>query len=408
MHLSAIEKSLLEGETGTAAKKAMEILVALGKIFHAQDMVEVSSAQIAGVSYQNIGDPGIEFLTHWVELDAAVRIPAFMNPAGIDRNQWKQMGFSESFAVKQLEIISLLQKMGIAPTLSCTPYHLGHTPTIHEHVAWSESSAVSYANSVLGARTNREGGPSALAAAITGRTPRFGLHLQENRRATHRIDVKCKLTHASEFGLIGYLVGKAVGNGIPYFCTLTLPEGEIDRTSALKTLGAAMAASGAVALYHVHDFTPELLEAPDAVISSDLPVVAIDSIEQAIASLRQQGTQLDLVALGCPHSSIEQIREIAEFIGDRTCKAKLWITTSAAVRTIAASSGLIDQLNHAGVNVIADTCMVVAPLQSLDIKYVGVDSAKAACYLPSHQGMTTYWGTTEQCIESAIEGQWKF
>ncbi len=408
MHLSNDEQSMLAGEAGVAVRKAMEILVTLGKIFHADQMVPVQSAQIAGVSYQNIGEPGIDFLQDWAAMGARSRIPAFMNPAGIDRDQWQQLGIPTDFAARQNRIIDLLAEMGVERTLTCTPYHIGHVPSAGAHIAWSESSAVSYANSVLGARTNREGGPSALAAAITGRTPCFGLHIDYNRRATHRIRICTTVAQPAEYGLIGYLVGKIVGQGIPCFDELTLPDEPWQRETALKTLGAAMAASGAVALYHIRNFTPDILEQPEAFVSHDMPVTDIDDLRPAIQALRQHGGNLDLVALGCPHSSFDQLKDIAATIAKRGLKTPLWVTTSAAVKQAASETGLAEAIESAGGKVVADTCMVVAPLQALGIRYIGVDSAKAACYLPSHQGTVTYWGTTEQCIESAIEGKWLF
>lgn len=408
MHLTEEEKSFLAGEHGAGVKKAMEILVAFGKIFEAQKMIPVASAQVAGVSYKNIGDPGLEFLTDWAKIGAKARIPAFMNPAGIDRAIWEELGIDEHFAEKQTEIINVLTQMDIIPTLTCTPYHIGYTPSFGQHIAWSESSAVSYANSVLGARTNREGGPSALASAITGRTPEFGLHLAENRKANYIIDVKCKVSSLRDFNLLGYLIGKQVGNGIPYFYGLDLPELEWKRTNCLKALGAAMAASGAVALYHIHNETPESKQMKEGMIATDAKKINILELQAALSEQKYDENQLDLVTIGCPHLSIEELKEIMHMIQGKNLKTELWLTTSFQVRKQAEEEGVVDIIKKAGGTVISDTCMVVAPLKELGLKYVAVNSAKAACYLPSHQEMTTYWGSTEQCIESALEGRWKF
>ena len=407
MKLTEKEQALLDGKHGRGLKKAMEILLALGKIYGAKDMAPVTSAQIAGVSYKNIGDPGLEFLTDWANQNARVHIPAFMNPAGIDRQLWRQLGFPETFALKQIEIIEALKQMGVRATLTCTPYHIGIVPQKGEHIAWSESSAVSYANSVLGARTNREGGPSALAAAFCGRTPRFGLHLHENRLATHRVLVKCKLESSADFGLLGYLIGKQVGSGIPFFQGIELPKEETERTTCLKSLGAAMAASGAVALYHIEGCTPEAKMYGERIIKPTTNAIEISSLDEAKIALDHEGDQIDLVTLGCPHASLAELQEIARMIGNHQLKKPLWIASSAIVREDARANGILARIEKAGGSVLADTCMVVAPLEEMGIKFIATNSAKAATYLPSHQAAIVRYGTTEQCINAAIQGTWK-
>ncbi len=404
MKLTEKEQALLDGKHGQGLKKAMEILLALGKIYGAKEMVPVTSAQIAGVSYKNIGDPGLEFLSDWANQNAQVHIPAFMNPAGIDRQLWRQLGFPEAFAQKQIEIIEVLKRMGVRATLTCTPYHIGIVPQKGEHIAWSESSAVSYANSVLGARTNREGGPSALAAAFCGRTPCFGLHLHENRLATHRISVTCKLESSADFGLLGYLVGKKVGNGIPFFQGINLPIDETERTSCLKALGAAMAASGAVALYHIDNFTPEAKAYGERIIRQDAVIIEIKNLAEAKIALNQQGEQIDLVTLGCPHVSLDELKEISRMIENHQLKKPLWIASSAIVREDARANGILEIIEKAGGKILADTCMVVAPLEEMGIKFIATNSAKAATYLPSHQAAVVHFGTTERCIQAAING----
>jgi predicted aconitase len=428
MNLTEKEQALLDGKHGRGLKKAMEILMTLGRIYGVKEMVPVTSAQIAGVSYKNIGNPGLEFLTDWANQEARVHIPAFMNPAGIDRQLWRQLGFPEAFALKQIEIIEVLKRMGVRATLTCTPYHIGIVPQKGEHIAWSESSAVSYANSVLGARTNREGGPSALAAAFCGRTPRFGLHLHENRLATHRVLVNCKLESSADFGLLGYLIGKQVGSGIPFFQGIELPENETERTTCLKALGAAMAASGAVALYHIEDFTPEAIAYGYRILKSDAMTIEINSadkdsvpltpnypiselpnyltlsLDEARSTLNQPGSGIDLVTLGCPHVSLEELKEIAKIIGNQKLKKPMWIASSAIVREDARANGTLEIIENAGGTILADTCMVVAPLEEMGIKFIVTNSAKAATYLPSHQAAVVHFGTTEQCIQAAIKG----
>jgi len=406
MKLTDDDRGILSGESGPGAQKAMEILLSLGRIFEAEKMIPIESAQIAGVSYLNIGDIGLEFLKDWADAGARVSIPSFMNPAGIDRRLWKKMGISDHFARQQMEIISTLHRMGIEETLTCTPYHIGHVPKNGDHLAWSESSAVSFANSALGARTNREGGPSALAAAIIGKTPFYGLHLFENRVATHRINVKCTVKTVEEYNLLGHTIGSKVGHAIPYIHGLELLIDSPHATSCLKSLGAAMAASGSIALYHIDGITPEAIEYGPDLSGDHMSEITITHLDESRHALQQSSTKLQLVTLGCPHASLDELKNYAHLLQDVRVKIPLWITTSAHVYQQAEENGLLDIIERSGALVIADTCMVVAPLKYLGYSYIAVDSAKAACYLPSHQDATTYFGSTEQCIKSAREGKW--
>ncbi len=195
MYLTKEEELILAGEYGYALQKAMEILVALGDIYGADRLIPIKSAQVAGVSYKNIGDAGIEFLRDFVEAGAKVSVYTTLNPAGIG---------DDEFMEKQMEVLELYRKMGIEVTSTCTPYYGANLPPKFggDHIAWSESSAVSFANSILGARTNREGGPSSLAAAIVGKTPNYGLHLDENRKATVIVDVKAKVKTFADYSVL--------------------------------------------------------------------------------------------------------------------------------------------------------------------------------------------------------------
>lgn len=206
---------MMAGEEGPIRQKALEILVALGEIFGADRLIPVHSVQVAGVSYKTIGQAGLE----WVESlsRGKVCVPTTLNPAGMDLENWERMNVSADFAEKQMEVINAYRKLGIHTICSCTPYLLGNIPRFGEHIAWSESSAVCFANSVLGARTNREGGPSALASALTGRTANYGYHLSENRKSTLKVNLKTCLAEESDFGAVGYHVGQIVRNGVPFF-----------------------------------------------------------------------------------------------------------------------------------------------------------------------------------------------
>ncbi|MCD6549409.1 aconitase X catalytic domain-containing protein [Candidatus Micrarchaeota archaeon] len=388
MYLDNEEEKMLDGEFGPAVQKAMEILVALGKIYGAERMIRVESVQVAGVSYKTMGDAGLEFIEEFAEMGAKVRVPTFINPAGMDRIRWREMGVPEEFAEKQIRLMDAYESMGINPTYTCAPYHIGIRPKLGEHVAWSESNAVSFANSVLGARTNREGGPSALAAAITGRTPEYGLHLDENRAATVLVKVNADVSTRFMYGALGALVGKMVKGKIPAFEGLKTPD-EIK----MKYLGAAMAASGSVALYYVKGGTPEWK------LDEDYETVEIngDMISETIETMNSIDNP-EVITIGCPHASLEEIEEIAGLMEDGRMK-KVWVFTARAIFEKAREKGLIKKIEDAGGKVFADTCMVVAPLYEIGIRRTGVDSGKAAKYLPSFNKQKIKYGSVEELLE---------
>jgi predicted aconitase len=399
MKLSTEERAMLAGDLGPAVRKAMEIVCALGHIYGARGLVPVGSVQVAGVSYRNLGEAGLEFLREWAGQSARARVPTMLNPAGMDLRVWRELGFSESFARSQLAVIDAFRRMGVRTTCTCTPYLVSDLPREGEHVAWAESSAVSYANSVLGARTNREGGPSALAAAITGRTAAYGLHLDENRRAALQVVVRCPVRTLSDFGALGYLVGKAARNRVPYFVGLEACSGP-----ALKALGAAMAASGAVALYHVPGVTPEA-DRP-GVLASEHETLIVDDLQPAYVALNSDVHQIDLVWFGCPHASLEEMAEVVRLLNGRRARSALWITAAREVREQAETRGLVAAVEASGGRVVADMCAVVAPMLELGFRTLATPSAKGATYMPSHAGVQVRYGTVEQCVEAAVSGVW--
>lgn len=406
---------MLAGDQGPAVQKAIELVAALGSIYGAKDLVPIESVQVAGVSYKNLGPAGLSFLRDWTEQGAKVRVPTLLNPAGMDVQRWQTLGFDADFAQQQIQVIQAFTAMGIHPTCTCTPYLIGLVPKTGAHVAWAESSAVSFANSALGARTNREGGPSALAAAICGRTARYGLHLEENRRATIEITVHCPVREPSDWGALGYLAGKQVQNRVPYFRGLAdgassnekssiLPHLSNSQVSNLKALGAAMAASGAVALYHVEGITPE--SQAQSMLHKEHDRLVIDSLEPGYRALSGDAREIDLVWLGCPHASLEQVAQLADFARGKRFKPDVWITTSRMVREKAAGAGYVEAIEAAGGEVVADTCVVVAPVGGR-FRTMATLSGKGAFYAPSYLGMNVRYGTWEQLKQVMLSGIWE-
>lgn len=439
MRLTDEEQAMLAGDLGPGVQKAMEILTALGKIYGARDLVPVTSVQVAGVSYKNLGEAGLEFLAEWAAQGARVRVPTTLNPAGLDLERWSELGFDADFADRQARVIQAFSDMGIRTTCTCTPYFVGNLPGRGDHIAWAESSAVSFANSVLGACTNREGGPSALAAAITGRTPRYGLHLPENRRAQVVVEVRCPVQSYADFGALGAMVGRMARNRVPYFgvssSEFRVPGSQFAASSSelpasstesqtpnsklqtvnpklqthvdlLRGLGAAMAASGAVALYHIEGVTPEADE-PD-IIAPDAETFVVQSLDEGYAALDSGGEgAIDLVWIGCPHASLDELALVIGLLVGRQVRTALWVTMAREVRVEAEKTGLVEALESLGGRVVADTCLVVAPVRELGFRRMATPSGKGAYYAPSHSGLAVRYGPLEACIEAAVTGRWQ-
>jgi len=402
MHLTAEEQNMLDGVYGETVRRSMKVLVALGEIYGADHMVEVKNVHSPGVSYRVAGDAGLSYVKD-ASKEVKFRVPMTLNTIGIDSQHWQALGFPADFSCKQLELSRAYEEMGAIPTNSCTPYLNGNLPMFGEHVAWGESSAVAFVNSVIGARTNREGGPTALAAAITGRVPAYGYHLDENRKGTHLIRVERELKTEKDFAVLGYFGGKLVGKDVPVF------EG-ISRRPTLeqfKALGAALASAGAVALYHVVGFTPE---APtrQAVIGDDAEPVIFDqaAYDKVCEKFSQRGP-IDFVVLGCPHVTICEFEEIAHLVRGKKLKSALWVCTSRMIRDLADRMGFVRDIEEAGGEIICDTCPVLCcTLTQRGYKTVATNSGKMAHYAPGLWNLQPALLNTDQCIQAAIAGAW--
>jgi len=374
MRLEQEEKDMLEGKYGKSAQKSMEILTTLGEIFDAENMIVVHGVQIAGVSYANLGEAGLEFLNEMAE-DGKVRVLTTLNPAGMDRENWQVLGIDKEFAKNQNRAIDVFAKMGIITTCSCTPYLIGNTPHYGQHIAWAESSAVCYSNSVIGARTNREGGPSALAAALTGKTPNYGYHLEENRHGQVLVKINAPVKGTDEFGVLGKIIGDKLvelGKKIPYI--IGIPSATVEE---LKSFCASVATYGGTALFHMEDVTPEYNKYPKP---SEL-VFEVDQndLDIARAELIDEDIEIDFVSIGCPHASIH---EIAKLVADEVGYSKI--------------------IEDAGAKFAADTCCVVAPIKGR-FKGIMVDSAKACYYGRAKNKFKVKIGSVEECVEEAIK-----
>ena len=383
---------MLAGEEGRTTQKAMQILVALGKIYDAERLVKVSSVQVSGVSYKNLGDAGLEFLSELAK-DGKARVKTTLNPAGMNLTDWKSQGIDRGFAEKQLQVIDAYGKLGVEITCTCTPYLAGNEPSFGQHIAWGESSAVAYANSVIGARTNREGGPSALAASLTGRTPLYGLHLRENRVPTIAVEVEAQLRLPEDFSAMGYFVGRAVKDGIPYFRGIRRAGLE-----DLKTLSAALASSGGVAMFHVEGLTPEF-----GLGTKNLEAVTFTRKELAETdSLLNDEGEPDFVSVGCPHCSLAELATLAKLLTGRQVRREFWVCCSREVKLQGDAAGYSRLIEASGAKFALDTCMVVAPVEELGYRVVATNSAKA-CHYMRNAGLKVRFMPLEECVSEATK-----
>jgi len=377
----------------------MEILAALGKIYNAERLIPVTSVQISGVSYANLGEAGLQFLAEMVDGEGRSRVLTTLNPAGMDIENWQNLGISEEFAENQIRVLDTFSKMGIITTASCTPYLIGNTPHYGEHIAWAESSAVCYANSVLGARTNREGGPSALAASLTGLTPAYGYHMDENRQPSVCVEIDANLEDNSDFGAVGKTIGERVqskkGNRVPYITG-------VKRASVenLKSFSASVATYGGVALFHMESITPE---APLMAPPTDGFSISADDIQESKESMIDtSGEDVDFVSLGCPHLSIKEVARIAELLAGKQVTKEFWITTARPTKKIADMMGYTAVIEEAGAKFAADTCCVVAPIEGR-FKAMATDSAKACYYGSAKNKFKTVIKPFDEVVKTATE-----
>jgi len=398
MELTTEERAMLQGYYGPATRKAMEILTTLGKIYGAEKMTPVTSVQISGVSYDNLGEAGLGFLQEMADGGGKARVLTTLNPAGMDVDNWQVMGISPEFATQQKRVVDAFTRMGIIPTCTCTPYLSGNVPHYGESIAWAESSAVCYANSVLGARTNREGGPSALSAALTGCTPAYQLHLDENRIPTLHVIFTGTISGSEAFGALGLIIGKSIeASGkkhIPYISGIKQAGLE-----ELNAFCASIATYGGIALFHMPGITPEASQYKPPKES-----IAINQSELENALLSMSNAipdEIDFVSLGCPHLSIVEISRIANLLNGRKVTKTFWITTSRPVRQLADRAGYTQIIEASGAIFAVDTCCVVAPIRGR-FNALATDSAKACYYAYSKNKMRTLVRSFDQVVEEAL------
>jgi hypothetical protein len=388
MHLTKEEEKMYDGEYGWAYQIAMKILVRLGDLFGATRLIPVQSSHISGVSYKHMGDASIDFIQAIAAEDGKTRVFSTLNPSSFDPSYLVKR-FPKEYLKKQKRIVGLYKKIGVIPTLTCTPYYL-HEPSKGEHIAWAESSAVVYANSILGAWTNREGSPSALAAALVGKTPNYGIHRAENRKPSVLVKVEAKPRNETEYGALGIYLGKLLKDKIPVFEDLPQRCSRDD----LKHLGAGLASSGMTAMFHYK-------ERPERETLETIPIETRD-IKEAVESLCTTTEQPDLIFIGCPHCSLKEIQKVAMLLRGKEVRrgVKLWVCTSRYVMEKA--KDYIRQIEKAGGHVLCDTCAVVTWVEELGVQAMMTNSAKTAHYAPTLNNVNVTLAPLNRCITACL------
>lgn len=414
MHLTDEEKRMLNGEFGPGVRRAMTLLTKYGEVFGAERLVPVSSVHMVPL------DP-YDWLLEMAEGVSQVRTVVSMNPYFLDPNRWREMGIPERYGERQVaafhDRMNIYLKMGMFPTLTCAPYAVGFAAKQGTFISWAASSGQTLSNSLFAARTDRTGGPTAMAAATTGKTPYLGLLVSENRYGRvvaepEGLDLD-NFTLA-DYGAFSYYVGgiaadrNVVLNGLPRGLT----------TEQCKFLCSPLPVSGSVAMCHIVGTTPE---APtlEAALGNKKPEERIKvgkkELAQAYKSLTSaENDHLDLVGFGCPHCTIFEIRDIAKLLDGKkiSSNVRLWVSTASAIRTLAERAGFVDTIEKAGGLVLADACALGAGspfvYSGLGPTVIATDSARGAHYLPRTTGgrAKVHYGSVKACIESAIAGRW--
>ena len=408
LQLTPSERDLLAGAHGDATAMAMRIVVSAAELVAAERLIEVSSAHIDGCLHH--GDGGVEFAEKLVEGGGRVAVPTTLNVGALDLLHPDKIRADAHKADMARRQMSAYVKMGAEPTFTCAPYQIGHRPGLGEQVAWGESNAIAFANSVLGARTERYGDFLDACCALTGRAPLHGLHLDEHRLATVVVDaagVPATLKARDVFyPVLGTWLGLEVGRDIA--AILGLPASVTE--DQLKALGAAAASSGSVALFHVVGVTPE---APtlEAALGGAEPAARIElSADRLASSLARLTTargveRIDAVAVGSPHFSSEEFARLTELVRGRRLTVPFYACTGRDVLAGLQASGDAALLAEAGVEIVVDTCVVVTPILPDAGGVLMTNSGKFAHYGPSNTGYEVLYGSLEDCVESAVAGR---
>lgn len=408
LQLTDRDQGLLDGTYGPGAQMAMSIMVRMAEVYGAETLLDISAAHIDSALY--MGQATLDFAERLAGLGARVAVPSTTNVSGVDEGGWRAWPVPPEWAEMARRQMAAYLAIGCSPTFTCAPYQSAPRPHFGQQVAWGESSAIAFANTVLGARTERYPDLLDICAAITGRVPAVGLHLAENRAAgvvLRLAGIPSALQAADEFyPVLGYVTGRLAGERVPVIDGLQAAPTK----DQLKALCAAAASSGAVALCHIVGVTPEaptLEAACQGRVPAEHHVVEMAGLRRAAAALTTAGRgDLDLVALGCPHFSLDEFRRLAPLLAGRkrNGRTRFLVTTGRIVAELAERAGLLDPLRDFGGEVTLDTCILTTPMLPPDVRSLMTNSAKYAYYAPGMLNTAVTYGSLSDCVRSAVAG----
>lgn len=400
VQLTNQDRHLLKGEEGPGVALAMRILVRTAEAMGATHLLDIVSAHIDGCLYH--GKAGLDFAEALVEGGASVRIPTTLNVTSLDLLHPELVNLEASTEAAARRLVAAYSALGARPTWTCAPYQLPQRPGQGDQIAWAESNAIVFANSVLGARTERYGDFLDICAAVTGRAPAVGLHLDESRRATFALSVEAHSELFDQdwpFPLLGHVLGERAGGEVGAIIGLPPHTGE-DR---LKALGAAAASSGSVAMFHAVGLTPEAPDLDTAThgTSVDIHGITRDDLTAARAALTtSSGGTIDAVSLGTPHYSREEIETLAHRLQGLRCSIPTFVNTGRDVLS-SLSERAKRTLDSSGVSIVTDTCTYITPILDETIRTVMTDSAKWAYYAPANLGVEVVFASLDECVAAA-------
>jgi predicted aconitase len=410
MYLTKEEERMYNGECGELIEWAMKTIVAWGEVFNAKRMVRIDCAHCSCSAYMVDGKKSIlDFMGDLAKSKPRVVVPATCQVASTDMVDWKNLNIPEYVAEGQLKLRDIIEGMGPAPTWTCAPYLVGNIPVAGSNIAWCESSAIVYANSVFGARTNRECGQSVWFASFIGRTAEYGLRLDENRRARVLIDVTANLKNETDYGALGYFGGKVAGLRIPAFKGIK----KIPTVEDFMQVSAALATTGGVPMFHVLGITPEARRDNEA-FGGEKPEETIEFGEEELKKTYERihsgsGDKVDFVFLGCPHATYHQVKSAAEMLEGKKIKkdTTLWIATARQTRNLIEKAGYGDVIRAAGGKIICDTCPAAALEIGFKPQVMVTNSFKQAHYVPGQFKADSIASDMKSCISAALEGRWR-
>ena len=378
-------------------------------MFGASDLMDVSQAHIDSTIY--LGDATLEFAERLASLGARVAVPTSLNVSGVDECGWKDWAVSPEWAAKAARQMLAYEKMGASPTWTCAPYQTKMRPAFGQQVAWGESNAIAFANSVIGARTERYPDLLDVCCAITGRVPAVGLHLTENRAGQLLLRLEGVSPALQEddqfFAVLGHLVGKLAGDSIPVVDGIAAQPTE----DQLKAFAAASASSGRVALFHMVGVTPEAATLDAAFQGRGVPrptAITTSDLRAAHTELTTaDGRELDMVILGSPHFSVAEFRQLAPLVIGRRVhpRVKFLVTSGRLMKELAEKAGVLEPIVAFGAQITLDTCILASPMLPPEINTLMTNSAKYAYYAPSLLNTRVTFGSLADCVRSAIEGR---